>query len=321
MTLTLTHDAFPLAEVFTIARGSKTEARVLTVTVARDGATGRGECVPYARYGESMDSVADQIATLPESVTRAALQDLLPPGAARNAVDCALWDLEAKKAGKRVWQVAGLPAPGPLVTAYTLSLDTPDRMQEAAARNAARPVLKIKLGTPDDMARLEAVRAGAPGATIIVDANEGWTADVYADLAPHLLRLGVALVEQPLPAGQDGMLAEIARPVPVCADESCHDRATLAALRGKYDAINIKLDKTGGLTEALALREAAIAAGFGVMVGCMVGSSLSMAPAVLIAQGAAFVDLDGPLLLARDRAAAIPYEGSTMGVPEAALWG
>ncbi|MEZ5772366.1 MAG: N-acetyl-D-Glu racemase DgcA [Defluviimonas denitrificans] len=321
MTLTLTHDAFPLAEVFTIARGSKTEARVLTVTVARDGATGRGECVPYARYGESMDSVADQIATLPESVTRAALQDLLPPGAARNAVDCALWDLEAKKAGKRVWQVAGLPAPGPLVTAYTLSLDTPDRMRAAAARNAARPVLKIKLGTADDMARLEAVRAGAPGATIIVDANEGWTADIYADLAPHLIRLGVALVEQPLPAGQDGMLAEIARPVPVCADESCHDRATLTALRGKYDVVNIKLDKTGGLTEALALREAAGAAGFRVMVGCMVGSSLSMAPAALVAQGAAFVDLDGPLLLARDRAAAIRYEGSTMGVPEAALWG
>ena len=321
MTLTLTHDAFPLAEVFTIARGSKTEARVLTVTVARDGATGRGECVPYTRYGESMDSVADQIATLPESVTRAALQDLLPPGAARNAVDCALWDLDAKKAGKRVWQVAGLPAPGPLVTAYTLSLDTPDRMRAAAARNAARPVLKIKLGTADDMARLEAVRAGAPGATIIVDANEGWTADIYADLAPHLIRLGVALVEQPLPAGQDGMLAEIARPVPVCADESCHDRATLTALRGKYDVVNIKLDKTGGLTEALALREAAVTAGFRVMVGCMVGSSLSMAPAALVAQGAAFVDLDGPLLLARDRAAAIRYEGSTMGVPEAALWG
>ncbi len=321
MTLTLTHDAFPLAEVFTIARGSRTEARVLTVTVADDGARGRGECVPYARYGESLESVADQIATLPDGVTRAALQDLLPPGAARNAVDCALWDLDAKKAGKRVWQVAGLPAPGPLVTAYTLSLDTPERMRAAAARNAARPVLKIKLGTADDMARLEAVRAGAPGATIIVDANEGWTADIYADLAPHLLHLGVALVEQPLPAGQDGMLAEIARPVPVCADESCHDRATLAALRGKFDAVNIKLDKTGGLTEALALREAAGTAGFKVMVGCMVGSSLSMAPAALVAQGAAFVDLDGPLLLARDRAAAIRYEGSTMGVPEAALWG
>ncbi len=321
MPLTLTHDAFPLAEVFTIARGSKTEARVLTVTVARDGARGRGECVPYARYGESLESVAGQIATLPEGVTRRALQDLLPTGAARNAVDCALWDLAAKQAHKRVWQVAGLPAPGPLVTAYTLSLDTPDRMRAAAARNAARPVLKIKLGTPDDMARLEAVRAGAPGANIIVDANEGWTAEVYADLVPHLLRLGVALVEQPLPAAQDGMLAEIARPVPVCADESCHDRATLADLRGKYDAVNIKLDKTGGLTEALALREAAIAAGFGVMVGCMVGSSLSMAPAALVAQGAAFVDLDGPLLLARDRVAAIRYEGSTMEVPEAALWG
>jgi len=321
MTLTLTHDAFPLAEVFTIARGSKTEARVVTATVAREGARGRGECVPYARYGESGDSVADQIAALPGGVTRAALQDLLPPGAARNAVDCALWDLDAKKAGKRVWEMAGLPAPGPLVTAYTLSLDTPDRMRAAAARNAARPVLKIKLGTADDMARLEAVRAGAPGATIIVDANEGWTAEVYADLAPHLLRLGVALVEQPLPAGQDGMLAEIARPVPVCADESCHDQATLAALRGRYDAINIKLDKTGGLTEALALREAAIAAGFRVMVGCMVGSSLSMAPAALVAQGAGIVDLDGPLLLARDRDPAIRYEGSTMAVPEAALWG
>ena len=321
MPLTLTHDAFPLAEVFTVARGSKTEARVLTVTVARDGARGRGECVPYARYGESLESVAEQIATLPGGVTRAALQDLLPPGAARNAVDCALWDLEAKKAGKRVWQVAGLPAPGPLVTAYTLSLDTPDRMRAAAARNAARPVLKIKLGTPDDMARLEAVRAGAPGATIIVDANEGWTADVYADLAPHLLRLGVALVEQPLPAGQDDMLGEIERPLPVCADESCHDRASLPGLKGKYDMVNIKLDKTGGLTEALALRAAARAEGYQVMVGCMVGSSLAMAPAVLVAQGAEVVDLDGPLLLAEDRAAPLVYDAAGVHPASAELWG
>ncbi len=321
MTLQCATENFPLAETFTIARGSKTEARVVTVTITRDGIAGRGECVPYARYGESVGSVRDQIAAVPEDVTRTALQGLLPPGAARNAVDCALWDLEAKRAGVRVWDLLGLPAPRPLVTAYTLSLDTPERMRAAAARNAGRPVLKIKLGTAEDMARLEAVRTGAPASRIIVDANEGWTAEIYADLAPHLRRLGVALVEQPLPAGRDDMLAEIAHPVPVCADESCHDRGTLAGLRGKYDAVNIKLDKTGGLTEALALRAEAVAAGFEVMVGCMVGTSLGMAPAALVAQGVAFVDLDGPLLLARDRDAAIRYEGSVMGVPEAALWG
>lgn len=321
MSLTVDRDRFPLREVFTISRGSKTEAQVLTVTVARDGATGRGECVPYARYGENLETVSARIAGLPEGITRAALQTALPPGAARNAVDCALWDLEAKRSGRPVWQMAGLATPQPLVTAYTLSLDEPDRMRAAAARAQDRPILKIKLGTPDDMARLEAVRAGAPGPAIIVDANEGWTTDVYADLAPHLVRLGVVLVEQPLPAGQDGMLAEIARPVPVCADESCHDRASLAGLRGKYDAVNIKLDKAGGLTEALALRDAARDAGFGVMVGCMVGSSLAMAPAMLVAQGADFVDLDGPLLLARDRATPIRYDGSTMYPPEPSLWG
>ena len=314
-------ERFRLAEVFTISRGSRSEAQVLTVRVSRDGVTGWGECVPYARYGETLESVTAQIEGLAPGIDRAALQGTLPAGAARNAVDCALWDLEAKRAGKRVWQLAGLAEPGPEITCFTLSLGTPDAMRAAAARHAHRPVLKIKLGTPDDMARLEAVRAGAPRARIVVDANEGWSAEVYSDLAPHLLRLGVAMVEQPMPAGQDQMLAEIARPLPVCADESCHDRASLPDLRGKYDMVNIKLDKTGGLTEALALREAAGAAGFRVMVGCMVGSSLSMAPAALVAQGAAFVDLDGPLLLARDRAAAIRYEGSTMGVPEAALWG
>ncbi|MFN3644510.1 MAG: N-acetyl-D-Glu racemase DgcA [Gemmobacter sp.] len=314
-------ETFRLAQVFTIARGSRTEARVLTATVARGGATGRGECVPYARYGESLESVTAQIAGLPEGIGRAGLQDALPPGAARNAVDCALWDLEAKAAGRRVWEIAGLAAPGPRVTAYTLSLDAPEAMRAAAAANAHRPLLKIKLGTPGDMPRLEAVRAGAPATRIIVDANEGWTAEVYADLAPHLVRLGVALVEQPLPAGQDGMLGEIARPLPVCADESCHDRASLAGLKGKYDMVNIKLDKTGGLTEALALRDAAVAAGFGVMVGCMVGSSLAMAPAVLVAQDAAVVDLDGPLLLAEDRDHPLRYDEAGVHPPEAALWG
>ncbi|WP_417627742.1 N-acetyl-D-Glu racemase DgcA [Pararhodobacter aggregans] len=319
--ISVTPQSFRLAEVFTISRGSRTEAKVLSVRVERDGLVGWGECVPYARYGETLESVAEEIRGLPEGIGRAALQGALPPGAARNAVDCALWDLEAKRAGKRVWELAGLARPGPEITCFTLSLDTPERMQAAAARHAHRPVLKIKLGTPDDMARLEAVRAGAPKARIVVDANEGWTAELYSDLAPHLLRLGVAMVEQPLPAGQDDLLAEIARPLPVCADESCHDRASLPGLRGKYDMVNIKLDKTGGLTEALALRDAARAEGYRVMVGCMVGTSLAMAPAVLVAQGAELTDLDGPLLLAEDRDLPLVYDEAGVHPSEPGLWG
>ncbi|MAU51719.1 MAG: dipeptide epimerase [Roseovarius sp.] len=321
MEISTTQDVFRLAQVFTISRGSRTEARVLTVQVRDGGLTGRGECVPYARYGETPESVAAQIEGLPGQFDRAALQELLPPGAARNAVDCALWDLAAKQAGRRVWELAGLPAPRPEITAYTLSLDSAQAMEAQAARHAHRPLLKIKLGTPDDMPRLEAVRRGAPKARIIVDANEGWSAEIYADLAPHLVRLGVALVEQPLPAGEDNALVGLDRPVPLCADESCHDRASLPALRGKYDLVNIKLDKTGGLTEALKLREAAEAEGYGIFVGCMVGSSLAMAPAVLLAQGAAFTDLDGPLLLAEDRAHALKYDAAGVHPPEAALWG
>ncbi len=319
--ISVAEESFALARTFTISRGSKTEARVLTCSVTRGGVTGRGECVPYARYGETVDSVAAQIATLPGGVTRAALQTALPPGAARNAVDCALWDLAAKAAGRRVWQLAGLSEPQPCVTAYTLSLDTPAAMEAAARNHAHRPILKIKLGTPDDMPRLEAVRRGAPHARLIVDANEGWTPGVYADLAPRLVAMGVALVEQPLPVGQDGMLAEMARPLPVCADESCHDRDSLAVLRDRYDMVNIKLDKAGGLTEALALRDQAQAMGFGVMVGCMVGTSLAMAPAVLVAQGAAWVDLDGPLLLSRDREGPLRYDAAGVHPPEAGLWG
>ncbi|PIE06818.1 MAG: dipeptide epimerase [Rhodobacterales bacterium] len=321
MQLTVTEEHFPLAEVFTISRGSKTEAAVLTVTVEDGGLAGRGECVPYARYGETLTSARAAIEALPARFSRGELQHLLPAGAARNAVDCALWDLEAKRAGKRVWELAGLDEPGPELCTYTLSLAAPDEMRAKAAREAHRPLLKVKLGTPDDMARLEAVRAGAPGARIIVDANEGWSAEVYADLAPHLLRLGVSLVEQPLPAGADDSLRGLARPVPVCADESCHDRASLAGLKGKYDVINIKLDKTGGLTEALALKQAAQAGGFGIMVGCMAGSSLAMAPAVLVAQGAMVTDLDGPLLLARDREVPIRYGEAGIFPPEARLWG
>lgn len=319
--ITVTAETFRLAQAFTISRGSKTEARVLTARATHDGISGWGECVPYARYGETLESVAAQVAGLPPDVTRTALQSQLPAGAARNAVDCALWDYAAKSAGRRVWELAGLPAPVPLTTAYTLSLDTPDGMRAAARTQAHRPILKIKLGTPDDMPRLEAVRAGAPHARIIIDANEGWTAAIYADLCPHLQRLGVALVEQPLPAGQDEALAHMPRPVPVCADESCHDRASLPALKGRYDMVNIKLDKAGGLTEALALRDAARAQGFAVMVGCMVGTSLAMAPALIVAQGADMVDLDGPLLLAEDRDRPLIYRGSEVDPPDAGLWG
>ena len=319
--ITVTRDTFPLARAFTISRGSKTEAQVLTVRITRGGVTGWGECVPYARYGSTLDSDQALIAALDPAITRAALQIVLPPGSARNAVDCALWDLEAKQTGHRVWQLAGLPKPRPVPVAFTLSLDTPDAMRAQAADNAHRPLLKIKLGTAEDMPRLEAVRAGAPKSTLIIDANEGWSPDVYTDLAPHLLRLGVAMVEQPLPAGADDMLAEIARPLPVCADESAHDAASLAALKGKYDLVNLKLDKTGGLTEALLARTEAHRLGLGLMVGCMVGTSLAMAPATLVAQGAAFCDLDGPLLLSQDRAHPLHYSAAEVHPPEPALWG
>ncbi|MEJ6746552.1 MAG: dipeptide epimerase [Yoonia sp.] len=319
MRIEVTRDVFRLAQVFTISRGSRMQADVLTVSVTIGGVRGRGECVPYARYGETLDSVTAQI----EGFTGAwaDLPGALPAGAARNALDCAFWDHAAKAAGVRVWDLLKLPAPRPEITAYTLSLDTPDAMQVQAAQNAARPLLKIKLGTPDDMARLEAVRRGAPDSRIIVDANEGWSAEVYADLAPHLIRLGVQMVEQPMPAGADDMLGEIARPLPVCADESCHDRTSLPALRGKYDMVNIKLDKTGGLTEALALKGDSIAQGYGVMVGCMVGSSLAMAPATILAQGVAFTDLDGPLLLAEDRAEPLIFDAAGVHAPTAGLWG
>jgi L-alanine-DL-glutamate epimerase-like enolase superfamily enzyme len=314
-------EVFRLAKPFSISRGSRTEAKVLTVRITRGSVTGWGECVPYARYGESLESVAAQIEGLDPEINRHTLQSTLPAGAARNAVDCALWDLEAKQAGKRVWELIGMAAPVPQITAFTLSLDTPENMRAEAAKHAHRPLLKIKLGTPDDMPRLEAVRAGAPKTRIIIDANEGWSAEIYAELAPYLVTLGVALVEQPLPAGADGMLAEMARVLPVCADESAHDCSSLPSLRGKYDVVNIKLDKTGGLTEALALKREALAQGYGLMVGCMVGSSLAMAPATLLAQGAAFTDLDGPLLLAEDRENPLDYDAQGVHPPSAKLWG
>ncbi len=325
LTLTTCESVFPLAEVFTISRGSRTEARVVTAVLSNGEHKGWGECVPYARYGETVESVIAQIegcaGDLSAGMDRQKLQDVLKPGAARFALDAAFWDLEAKRAGKRAWQLAGLTEPKPEITAYTLSLAEPDAMREKARENAHRPLLKIKLGGEGDMARLEAVRKGAPDTAIIIDANEGWSAEEYAELAPALLRLGVKMVEQPLPADDDDMLAEIERPLPVCADEACHDRASLAALRGKYDMINIKLDKTGGLTEALALKAEAQQAGFSIMVGCMVGSSLAMAPATLVAQGAAFTDLDGPLLLAEDRDPPLTFDQEGVHPPTPELWG
>lgn len=313
---------FRLAEPFTIARGTRTHASVLCVEIARDGYIGRGECVPYARYGETLSSVTAQISELSADIDRSSLQKCLPAGAARNAVDCALWDLEAQIAGTPVWSLAGLNAPVALTTAYTLSLDTPEAMGKAAVRAAMRPLLKIKLGGgAEDIARIRAVRSGAPEARLIIDANEGWSLSEYQRLAPVFLELGVAMVEQPLPAAEDAPLAGIERPLPVCADEAVHDCASLAALTGKYDMINIKLDKTGGLTEALRLKAIASAQGYRIMVGCMIGSSLAMAPAALVAQGAEIVDLDAPLLLAEDQDLPIPYTGSTMHPTPQALWG
>ncbi|MEF3367681.1 N-acetyl-D-Glu racemase DgcA [Methylocystis sp. 9N] len=323
--LSVAAEAFPIAGRFVISRGAKTQAVVVTATLAAEGCVGRGECVPYARYGESVDSVIGAIegarAAIEAGADRDALQRLLPAGAARNALDCALWDFEAKLSGVPAYRAAGFDRLAPLTTAYTLSVGAPEEMRQAAEKAADRPLLKVKLAGEGDDARLAAVREGAPRATLIVDANEAWREETLMAQLAACARFGVALVEQPLPAGRDDMLARIAHPMPICADESVHDRASLAPLKGRYDAINVKLDKTGGLTEALALTRAARDMGFSVMAGCMVGTSLALAPAALIGQMASFVDLDGPLLLAEDREPGIAYSGSIMAPPAPALWG
>jgi L-alanine-DL-glutamate epimerase-like enolase superfamily enzyme len=322
--ISVEQESFPIAGAFTISRGTKTEAEVIVCTIREDGHAGRGECVPYRRYGETMEGVQAAILAISPRVeadmSRKELLDAMPAGAARNAVDCALWDLEAKTSGISVASRLGL-APQSLETAYTLSLGTPEAMAAQARANAARPLLKVKTGGDGDIARIRAVRAAAPESRIILDANEGWTDGNVAENLAAAAELGVALVEQPLPAGRDAILRHIAHPVPICADESVHEAKDLGALAGLYDAVNIKLDKAGGLTAALELRDQARKYGFGVMVGCMVGTSLAMAPAVLLAQGAEFVDLDGPLLLARDRETALMYEGSMVSPPSPALWG
>jgi L-alanine-DL-glutamate epimerase-like enolase superfamily enzyme len=319
-------ERWPIAGAFTISRGAKTEAAVVVAELTdAQGHRGWGECVPYARYGETVDGVTAAIAAMAEPIAhgldRERLQAAMPPGAARNALDCAFWDLEAKRAGQPVHTLAGLGAPQALTTAYTISLAAPQEMAQAAQKAADRALLKVKLGGTDDAARIAAVRQAAPHAELIVDANEGWSAD---DLAANLgacAQAGVTLVEQPLPAGRDDALGEIARPIPVCADESVHAAGSLAALAGKYDAVNVKLDKTGGLTEALVMAQRAEQLGFAVMVGCMVATSLAMAPAILVAQRARLVDLDGALLLARDRPHGLRYEGSLVYPATPALWG
>ena len=318
-------ERWPIAGSFTISRGAKTQAVTVVAEVSQGGLTGRGECVPYPRYGETPEATFAALQAMQEALQRGldrpALQAAMPPGAARNALDCALLDLEAKTSGQRAWNLLGRPAPGPCVTAYTISLGSPEAMAAATAKAAHRPLLKIKLGGDGDGARIAAVRKAAPDSELIVDANEAWTSDSLEQNLAECAKAGVTLVEQPLPAGQDQMLARIRRPLAVCADESVHDRASLDGLRERYDAVNIKLDKTGGLTEALAMADAAHALGFEIMVGCMVATSLAMAPAMLLAPKARYVDLDGPLLLARDRDGGLRYDGSTVYPPDAALWG
>lgn len=318
-------ERWPIAGSFTISRGAKTEAVTVVAEVSHAGLTGRGECVPYPRYGETPEATLAAIAAMQEALSagldRIGLQTAMPAGAARNALDCALLDLEAKAAGKRIWHLLGRPAPRPCTTAYTISLGAPEAMAEATAKAAHRPLLKIKLGGDGDGARIKAVRQAASKSELIVDANEAWTSDNLESNLAACAEVGVTLVEQPLLAGQDEALARITRAVAVCADESVHDRASLDGLRDRYDAVNIKLDKTGGLTEALAMADAARALGFDIMIGCMVATSLAMAPAMLLAQQARFVDLDGPLLLARDRDGGLRYDGSLVYPPEAMLWG
>ncbi len=325
--LTVRSESWPIAGRFTISRGSKTAADVVTITLEQDGAVGHGECVPYTRYGETIEGVIEALEQARKSIEDGAgrqdIAGLVQPKAGCNALDCALWDLEAKLSGTPAWRLAGLKTMAPLTTAYTLSLDSVDEMARSAKTASGRPLLKLKLGGADgsDPDRLRAVRQAAPDSRIIIDANEGWSPAQLPELFAVCQQTGVELIEQPLPANDDETLRNTARPVPVCADESAHDRATLPELIGKYDAINIKLDKTGGLTEALALADAASTAGLEIMVGCMLATSLAMAPAMIVAQSARVVDLDGPLLLAKDRDAGIHFEGSIMHPPPPALWG
>jgi L-Ala-D/L-Glu epimerase len=318
-------ERWPLAGAFAISRGAKTEAVVVVAELADATVRGRGECVPYAHYGESVEGVAAAIAAmrpqLAAGLTRAGLQQAMPPGAARSALDCAFWDLEAKRAQRRVHELAGLPAPHPVTTAYTISLASPADMAEAAAKASRCALLKVKLGAPGDPERIAAVRNAAPQAKLIVDANEGWDESTLVANMAACAKAGVVLVEQPLPECRDQTLAALKLSIPVCADESAHALSSLPGLAGKYDAVNIKLDKAGGLTEALAMVAAAEHLGLAIMAGCMVATSLAMAPAILIAQAARFVDLDGPLLLTKDREHGLRYADSLVYPSDPSFWG
>jgi L-Ala-D/L-Glu epimerase len=323
--LAVAHESWPIAGNFTISRGSKTTAEVVVVTLTDGTSTGRGECVPYPRYHETVEGIIASLEAARRKIeagfTHAEIPDFMAPRAARNALDCALWDLEAKSSAKPVWQLAKLREPHPIVTAFTLSLDTPEAMAKAAEEAADRPLLKLKLGREGDAERLTLIRRAAPKSRLIIDANEGWTPTELPELLKVSAGVGVELVEQPLPAGSDEALRHIEHIVAICADESAHDVGGLNELVGKYDAINIKLDKTGGLTEAIALAHAASEMNFKIMVGCMLATSLAMAPAMLVAQFAQVIDLDGPLLLARDRNPGINFDGSLMYPAPPGLWG
>jgi L-alanine-DL-glutamate epimerase-like enolase superfamily enzyme len=325
LSLSVSIDRFPIAGSFTISRGSKTEAVVVTAIVSDGMHSGRGECVPYARYGESVEGVAAMISAqgdlLADGVSRAGLAKAMSAGAARNALDCALWDYEAKASGKRAWELSGMAEPSPVITCYTLSLGDPGAMEDAARKAASRPLLKVKLGGDGDAERIAAVRRGAPDARLVVDANEAWTEENFALNVRACAAAGVELIEQPLPATDDAILENLSSPVPLCADESAHTSEGLDTLARRYSAVNIKLDKTGGLTEALAMAEAAKGHGLEIMVGCMLASSLAMAPAMLITPDARWVDLDGPLLLAEDRKPALQYEEGMVHPPQRGLWG
>jgi len=317
-------EIWPLKEVFRISRGSRTEAQVVVVTVSDGKHTGRGEGVPIKRYNQNIASVLAQIESVKRvpNLDRHLAQKLLPTGAARNALDCALWDLEAKRSGKRMWELANLPIVEQVETSFTISLDSPEKMAASAKANSNQRILKLKLGGDAlDLQRVEAVREAAPMSRLLIDANESWSLKHYRKIIPALKGLGVELVEQPFPADADEVLESLDHPVPVCADESCHTTTDLPRLKNRYEVINVKLDKTGGLTEALRLCEQARESGFKLLIGCMVGTSLSMAPARLLASAAEWVDLDGPLLLARDCDHALPYENGRIGIPPRELWG
>lgn len=317
-------EIWPLKQLFRISRGSRTEACVVVVSVSDGQYTGRGEGVPIARYNQSTASVLAQIESIQGAcdLDRDKLLQLLPPGAARNALDCALWDLEAKRSGKRVWELANIPILDEVVTSFTISLDTPEKMAGAAATAAKLPILKLKLGGDEpDLARVEAVRAAAPKARLLIDANESWSAEHYREIVPALKRSGVELIEQPFPAHADEVLEILDHPIPVCADESCHTTADLPRMKNRYEVINVKLDKTGGLTEALRLSEHARKSGFKLLIGCMVCTSLGIAPARLLGTNAEWVDLDGPFLLARDRDHGLSYHEGKIEMPSRELWG